>query len=101
MDEEQPVSTESETGGELPQSVEEQPTQMFIAKKRDEERQAETKRSWKERLKNYLIECKRVLKVTKKPDKLEFTTIVKVSGLGILVIGLIGFLINMAKELLF
>ncbi|MBW3017766.1 protein translocase SEC61 complex subunit gamma [Candidatus Woesearchaeota archaeon] len=73
---------------------------MFISKKRDEERQAETKRSWKEKLKNYLVECKRVLKVTKKPDRLEFTTIVKVSGLGILVIGLIGFLIHMLRELL-
>lgn len=97
----QPEETEepSPTGGELPKSVEQQPTQMFIAKKRDEAREA--KPNWKERLKNYLVECKRVLKVTKKPDRNEFKTIVKVSGMGILVIGLIGFLINMFKELLF
>lgn len=90
---------ESPTGGEIPKKLEQQPTQMFIAKKRDEEKGL--KQSWKEKLKNYLIECKRVLKVTKKPDRQEFTTIVKVSGVGILIIGLIGFLINMFKELLF
>ena len=98
MEEEQPH--ESQTGEELPQVLEDQPTQMFIAKKRDEEKQAEKKTSWKAKIKQYLLECKRVLKVTKKPSKFEFTTIVKVSGVGILAIGLLGFLINMAKELL-
>ena len=90
---------ESPTGGELPKSVEQQPTQMFIAKKRDEEK--DIKQSKYERFKSFIVECKRVIKVTKKPDKLEFKTIVKVSGIGILIIGLIGFLINMAKELFF
>lgn len=90
---------ESQTGGEIPKTVEQQPTQMFIAKKREDTK--EIKQSKFERLKTYLVECKRVLKVTKKPDKLEFKTVVKVSGIGILVIGLIGFLINMAKELFF
>ena len=45
-------------------------------------------------------ECLRVLRVTKKPTKEEFKTIVKVSGLGILAIGLVGFLIQMAKQIL-
>jgi protein transport protein SEC61 subunit gamma and related proteins len=45
--------------------------------------------------KNFLAECRRVIKVTKKPNKLEFSTIVKVSGLGILVIGAIGFILQM------
>ncbi|MEM4263860.1 MAG: protein translocase SEC61 complex subunit gamma [Candidatus Woesearchaeota archaeon] len=89
----------SPTGGELPKKLEQQPTQMFIAKKRDEEKEA--KPNWKEKIKNYLIECKRVIKVTKKPDRTEFKTIVKVSGIGILIIGAIGFLINMFKELFF
>ena len=44
--------------------------------------------------KRFYIECLRVLKITKKPDKFEFKTIVKASGLGILVIGLIGFLLH-------
>jgi len=40
------------------------------------------------------------LKITKKPDAVEFKTIVKISGLGIIVIGLIGFAIHFIKELL-
>ncbi len=53
------------------------------------------------RFKAFTGECIRVLKVTRKPDSLEFKTIVKVSGLGILVIGLIGFLFTMSKQILF
>ena len=53
------------------------------------------------KLKEFYAECIRVLKVTKKPNRQELTTVVKVSGLGILLIGLIGFLIHLAKELLF
>ena len=53
------------------------------------------------RLKSFTNECVRVLKVTKKPDSFEFKTIVKVSGLGMIVIGLIGFLFFIAKQLLF
>ncbi|MEE9525605.1 MAG: protein translocase SEC61 complex subunit gamma [Candidatus Woesearchaeota archaeon] len=51
-------------------------------------------------MKRFGKECLRVLKVTKKPDKEEYLTIVKVSGIGILVIGLVGFLIQMIKQLL-
>ena len=53
------------------------------------------------RLKSFTFECVRVLKVTRKPDKEEFKTIVKISGLGMLLIGLIGFLITMIKQLFF
>lgn len=53
------------------------------------------------RLKRFVKECTRVLKVTKKPDRYEFSTIVKVSGLGILIIGLIGFTVQMIKALFF
>ncbi|MBI4016469.1 MAG: protein translocase SEC61 complex subunit gamma [Candidatus Aenigmarchaeota archaeon] len=54
-----------------------------------------------ERLKEFLTECKRVLRVTKKPDREEFRTIVKISGLGMLVIGVVGFLVSVIKELVF
>jgi protein transport protein SEC61 subunit gamma and related proteins len=47
------------------------------------------------RLKEFIGECIRVLKVTKKPDKQEYMTIVKVSALGIAIIGFIGFVITM------
>jgi len=52
------------------------------------------------KLKRFGKECRRVLKVTKKPDKQEFITIVKVSALGMAIIGVIGFLISLIKELL-
>ena len=54
-----------------------------------------------ERLKAFITECKRVLRVTKKPDKQEFTTIVKISSIGMAIIGVIGFLVHLIKEFLF
>ncbi|MEK6983569.1 MAG: protein translocase SEC61 complex subunit gamma [Nanoarchaeota archaeon] len=57
--------------------------------------------SWKFKIKSFIGECLRVLKVTKKPDAIEFKTIVKVSGLGILIIGLIGFIVQMFKLMFF
>ena len=57
--------------------------------------------SWQHRLKSFIGECVRVLRITKKPDSIEFKTIVKVSGLGILIIGLLGFVVQMFKLLFF
>lgn len=48
--------------------------------------------------KRFLKECWRVLKITKKPDKNEFKTVVKVTSLGMLVIGFIGFIITMITQ---
>ena len=62
---------------------------------------AQNQSSWKYKLKSFLQESLRVLKVTKKPDAMEFKTIVKVSGLGILIIGGLGFVIQMFKLLFF
>ena len=52
------------------------------------------------KLKRFAKECMRVLSITKKPDRQEFKTIVKVSALGMLVIGFIGFLITMISQFL-
>ena len=57
--------------------------------------------SWQYKIKSFIQESIRVLKVSKKPDAFEFKTIVKVSGLGILIIGLIGFIVQMFKLLFF
>lgn len=57
--------------------------------------------SWQYKIKSFIQESIRVLKVTRKPDAFEFKTIVKVSGLGILIIGLIGFVVQMVKLLFF
>lgn len=54
--------------------------------------------SWLVWLKEWWTDCIRVLRTTKKPDKEEFKTIVKVSGIGILVIGAIGFLVHLLNE---
>jgi len=53
------------------------------------------------KIKRFGRACWRVLRVTKKPTKEEFKTIVKVSGLGIIIIGMIGFIIQMIKQLFF
>ena len=57
--------------------------------------------SWQYRIKSFIQESLRVLKVTKKPNAAEFKTVVKVSGLGILIIGLLGFVVQMVKLLFF
>lgn len=45
------------------------------------------------KFKNFVFKCTRVWKITRKPTKEEFKTIAKASLIGILVIGLVGFLI--------
>ena len=52
------------------------------------------------KLKSFAKECRRVLKVTKKPNGVEFKTIVKVSGVGMIIIGFIGFLIQLIQTFL-
>ncbi|MFH2021470.1 MAG: protein translocase SEC61 complex subunit gamma [archaeon] len=53
-----------------------------------------------QKLKSFALECQRVLKVTKKPTGEEFKNIVKISGLGALVLGAIGFILFIIKEIL-
>jgi len=52
------------------------------------------------KLKTFLKECKRVLKITKKPTKDEFQMIVKICAIGMALIGVIGFIITIAATLL-
>ena len=54
-----------------------------------------------QKLKSFLIECRRVLKITRKPTGTEFKTIVKASALGMALIGLLGFVIAIGRQLLF
>jgi protein transport protein SEC61 subunit gamma-like protein len=56
-------------------------------------------RSWG-KIKDFWIQCKRVMRITKKPTKEEFLTIAKVSGIGILIIGFIGFVLQLIKQLI-
>lgn len=47
------------------------------------------------KLKSFVKECRRVLTLTKKPSKKEFKVIVKVTAAGMVLIGLMGFIVNM------
>jgi len=51
------------------------------------------------KLKSFYKECVRVFRITKKPTKEEFIAIVKVAGLGILVIGFIGFIVHIIDKI--
>jgi len=47
-----------------------------------------------EKTKSFLIKCRRVWQVLKKPSREEFEQVAKVSAVGIAILGLIGFLIS-------
>ena len=46
------------------------------------------------KVKSFLVQSKRVWTILKKPSGSEFKSISKISGLGILALGLLGFLIS-------
>jgi protein transport protein SEC61 subunit gamma and related proteins len=51
--------------------------------------------AWKDRISRY----KRTIKVARKPDKEEFTSSVKISGSGLVLIGTLGFAIFLIYQL--
>ena len=51
-------------------------------------------------LRNLVERIKRVLLVSTKPDKEEFRQSVKITGIGIIIIGTVGFIIFMIIQLL-
>ena len=59
------------------------------------EQQFEEKQTIFTKLKRFILESKRVFTVTKKPTSEEFKLIVKVTGIGVIIIGVIGFIIQM------
>jgi len=52
------------------------------------------------RIKTFFMESRRVLRITKKPSMEEFKVIVKISGIGILIIGILGALIHIFYQLI-
>jgi len=48
--------------------------------------------------KSFLIKCKRVWHVLRKPTRKEFEQVSKVSAIGILLLGVIGFLVSIAMK---
>jgi protein transport protein SEC61 subunit gamma and related proteins len=49
--------------------------------------------------KSFFIKCERVWHVLKKPTRKEFETITKVSAIGILALGIFGFIISMIMKM--
>ncbi len=58
------------------------------------------KQSFGSKAKSFYLKNKRVLKITRKPNKEEFKITLKVAGLGTLLIGFIGFIIYMVGALI-
>ncbi|MAG45245.1 MAG: protein translocase SEC61 complex subunit gamma [Nanoarchaeota archaeon] len=52
------------------------------------------------RFKSFILESKRVFRVTKKPTMEEYKAIVKVSAIGIAIIGILGFLIQILWQMI-
>lgn len=50
-------------------------------------------------IKSFIVKCKRVWSVLKKPSRKEFEMIAKVSAVGILILGTLGFLISMIMKM--
>ena len=54
----------------------------------------------KERFDKTIKDCKRVLKVSRKPDKQEYLEFSKIVAIGIAIIGVVGFIIVLIGELI-
>jgi len=48
----------------------------------------------------FLRQCRRVLYVSRRPDRDEYVNVAKVTGIGIIIIGVIGFIISLVAQLL-
>jgi protein transport protein SEC61 subunit gamma and related proteins len=51
------------------------------------------------KFKRFIKETMRVMHILKKPGKTEFLSLLKVTGLGVAIIGLIGFVLFLFKQL--
>ncbi|WP_409199944.1 protein translocase SEC61 complex subunit gamma [Methanobrevibacter sp. DSM 116169] len=54
----------------------------------------------KEELDKLIKDCKRVLRISKKPDKEEYVAFAKVTAIGMVIIGAIGFVIVLIGQLI-
>lgn len=50
-------------------------------------------------IKSFLAQCRRVWRILRKPDSHEYKTTAKVAAIGLMLIGLIGFLISLIMNL--
>ena len=54
-----------------------------------------------EEIKSFVLKCKRVWHTLKKPSRKEFEQVVKISAIGILIIGAFGFFISIFIKIFF
>jgi len=54
----------------------------------------------KDEINKTLKDCKRVLRISKKPDKEEYFAFTKVTAIGIAIIGVVGFIIVLIGQLI-
>ena len=89
----------------MEQSAHPEETQLRVqqVQPRQEQQQEQTTGEEKQssKVKRFIKESLRVLHITKKPGKEEYLSIVKVSGLGIGLLGALGFIIFLIDHLLF
>ena len=51
-----------------------------------------------EKIHNFFSSSVRIFNVSRKPDKQEYSTMTKITGLGILIIGFIGFMVKLIVD---
>jgi len=54
----------------------------------------------KESVVSFLKQCRRVLIVSKRPDMEEYQNVSKVTGIGVIIIGVIGFIVSVVAQLI-
>jgi protein transport protein SEC61 subunit gamma-like protein len=52
-----------------------------------------------ESISQFIKQCRRVLYISKRPDRDEFQNVAKITGIGIIIIGVIGFVITLIAQL--
>ena len=48
----------------------------------------------------FLRQCRRVLYVSRRPDGDEYVNVAKITGIGIIIVGVIGFIVSLIAQLL-
>jgi protein transport protein SEC61 subunit gamma and related proteins len=54
----------------------------------------------KESVVSFIKQCRRVLIVSKRPDMEEYQNVSKVTGIGVIIIGVIGFIVSIIAQLI-
>jgi len=54
----------------------------------------------KKTISQFIKQCRRVLHVSKKPEREEYINVAKITGIGVIIMGMIGFIISLIAQLL-